>query len=201
MNFKTLFWPALVILLLPTVSYGADPISSTPSLAQPSTRAPFQWRKDPRFEKFVPDPALPEMVALDKTKLQIGRTFSLSMTALNTISVQEKDALAKLLNVPQTVVSNLIASCVKEQWADADTLGKELRACITDYKFLVHVWNEFVSLEQESPKKEARAALAAGEVEKAWQLYPAPASDHPKPPPPLNLRIVKDSENVALPAK
>src|SRR5690349_9444279 len=132
MNLKTLFWPALIVLFLQISSYAADPINATLTPAQPSTRAPFQWRKDPRFEKFVPEPALPEMIALDKTKLQIGPTFSLNMTALNLITVQEKDALAKLLNVPHTVVSNLIASCVKDQWADAETLGQKLRASITD---------------------------------------------------------------------
>src|SRR5262249_40189380 len=107
----------------------------------------------------------------------------------------EKDSLTKLLQVPPGVVTRFIDNVSKNPKPDAQALARDLTVCVTDYRFLVHVWNEFVSLEQDSPKKEARQALAAGDVEKAWQLYPAPTGSNHNPTPPQGLRIVSDSNS------
>lgn len=179
----------------------AKPAEAAQVQAADSTAIPFRWRKDPRFEKFVPDPALPEMVAVDKAKLQVGRDLKIDLAALSHLSSEEKESLAKVLHVPTSVVSRFVESFSSSRVTDAEGLAKELRACVTDYRFLTHVWNEFVSLEQDSPKKEARQALATGDVEKAWQLYPTPTGGRQKPPPPQNLRIAVDSGAGKPPSK
>jgi hypothetical protein len=197
MTFKHHSWLLIVPLLLAldtrAADQGASPQESSPPL--------FQWRKDPRFATFAPNPALPQMIALDKTKVQIEAVLTLDISALSSISDQDQNVLAKLLNLPQTACSNCLASLATHKITDAEILIKELRTYATDYRFLLHVWNEFVSLEQASPKKEARTALASGDLEKAWQLYPTPTGDHPKPPPPTGLRVVKHGEENPPPGK
>jgi len=197
-----------LLLSFAAAGWGAEPVITTEKPAEAthvqatdSTATLFRWRKDPRFEKFVPDPALPEMVAVDKAKLQVGRDLKIDLAALSHLSSEEKESLAKVLHVSPTVVSKFVESFSSNRVADAEGLSKELRACVTDYRFLVHVWNEYVSLEQDSPKKEARQALATGDVEKAWQLYPTPTGGRQKPPPPQNLRIAVDSGGEKPPNK
>ena len=201
-----LFWRSQMVLSLALAGWGAEPVTDSTKPAEASAIKPtesvvktFAWRKDPRFEKFVPEPALPQMITLEKTTLQIGADLQISLAVLTQMSKAEKDSLAKLFQVPLPVVTKFIEGIATKPQTDAEIFAKDLRAAITDYRFLVHVWNEFVSLEQDSPKREARQALAAGDVEKAWQLYPAPTANHPKPPPPQNLRIVSDSNSNKSP--
>jgi len=202
---KRLIWLSLYACYFGFTWWAAETVTATVKPTDPvihvnhPVRNSSAWRKDPRFEKFLPDPALPPIVALEKATLRVGPDLKISLAVLTQMSDQEKDSLAKLLHVPTSVVTKFIATSSTTPQTDAETFAKELRACVIDYRFLVHVWNEFVSLEQDSPKKEAREALAAGDVEKAWQLYPTPTGSHPKPPPPQNLRIVSDSNSSPPP--
>jgi len=121
MNFKKHCWLFLLLFLPGFTSWASDLATST----QPATTP---WRKDPRFAKFVPDPALPQMIVLDKTKVQVETALTLNLGALSTISDQDRNALAKLLNVPQSVCSKCLAALASQKITDADVLVKELRA-------------------------------------------------------------------------
>ena len=130
--------------------------------------------------------------------VQLGEKQILEARHLEQMTAEEQEVLGEVFAVPPPLITRFIKGRYKPEW-NADQVAKEFRACITDYKFLVHTWNEFVSLEGDSPKKEARQALQAGDVAKAWQLYPVDRGG--RPPPPQNLRIAADPAGGSQPNK
>jgi hypothetical protein len=166
---------------------------SKPAQAQEKAD-PVQGRQMQRYKSFVRQASLPPIRTIN-VLIEVGSLVEMDVTRLAQISVQEKEALAGQFSVPIGVINKLVESVASNSPPSADQLVQELRTAVIDYKFLLIEWDRFhPPAEGQQTKSNALAALQAGDLAQAWDLYDglarpaAPAITRPAPP--TNLRVV-----------
>jgi hypothetical protein len=171
---------------------GAPETQAAPAQGQAE---PVQGRQMVRYKAFVRQAVLPLMSVTTNGLIEVGGVAKLDVTGLAQLSVPEKEALAGQFSVPLGVIDTLLESVASNPSPAADQVVQELRSAVIDYKFLDIEWGRFhPPPEGQQTKSDALAALQAGDLAKAWELYDglarpgAPAISRPAPP--TNLRVV-----------
>jgi hypothetical protein len=173
------------------------PAGTPDSVAAPAPRqaAPVQGRQMGRYKAFVRQAGLPPISVATNGLIEVGGVVKIDVTELAQLSVPEKEALAGQFSVPRGVIDTLLGSVASNPSPAADPVVQELRTAVIDYKFLDIEWGRFhPPPEGQQTKSDALAALQAGDIAKAWELYDglarpgAPAISRPAPP--TNLRVV-----------
>jgi hypothetical protein len=155
---------------------------------------PVQGRQMQRYKAFVRQASLPP-IRTTNVLIEVSSPVEIDVTRLAQISVQEKEALAGQFSVPVGVIKTLVERIASNSPPTADQFVQELRTTVIDYKFLQIEWDRFhPPAEGQQTKSNALAALQAGDLAQAWDLYDglarpgAPAITRPVPP--TNLRVV-----------
>lgn len=148
-----------------------------------------------RYKAFVRQADLPLIQITTNDLIEVGGVVEMDVTRLAQLSFQEKEALARQFSVPVGVIDNLVERVASNSSPAAGQFVQELRTAVIDYKFLQIEWDRFhPPTEGQQTKSNALAALQAGDLAKAWELYDglarpgAPAIARPAPP--TNLRVV-----------
>jgi hypothetical protein len=148
-----------------------------------------------RYQAFVRQAGLPLITVTTNVLIEVGGVVKIDVTALAQISVQEKEALAGQFSVPVGVIDTLVERLASNSPPAADQLVQELRTAVIDYKFLQIEWDRYhPPTESQQTKSNALAALQAGDLAQAWELYDGLARPGApvitRPAPPTNLRVV-----------
>jgi hypothetical protein len=156
---------------------------------------PVQGRQMQRYKAFVRQAGLPLITVTTNGLIEVGGVFEMDVTRLSQLSVQQKERLAGQFSVPVGVIDTLVEHVASNPPPAADQLVQELRTAVIDYKFLRIEWDRYhPPTEGQQTKSDALAALQAGDLAKAWELYDglerpgAPAITRPAPP--TNVRVV-----------
>ncbi len=174
-----------------------------PPVAEPDSR-PIQAQKPPcpvlgremeRYKAFVRQADLPLITVTSNILIEVGGVVKIDLTRLAQLSAQEEGALAELFRVPVAVVVKPVQQVAKNSSTTADRFAQELRTAVIDYRFLRIEWDRYhPPTAGQQAKSDALAALEAGELAKAWELYDGLARPQPpaiaRPAPPTNLRVV-----------
>lgn len=146
-----------------------------------------QGRQHPSYLVFASHFALPAIIVVGATTLEVDGKMKIDVSRLDQLTTQQKESLAGQLEIPIGVVDNLLASFSGPAPTDAAQLAGRLRVAVTDYKYLLERWNRYLPpAGRENVKADALLALQAGELDKAWGLY----AGLPKPAPPTGFQIV-----------
>ena len=152
-------------------------------------------RQMERYKAFVRQAGLPPITLSTNILIEVGGVVKMDVTRLGQISVQEKEALAGQFSVPVGVIDTVVQRVASNSPPAADQLVQELRTAVIDYRFLQIEWDRFhPPTEGQQTKSNALAALQAGDLARAWELYDglarpgAPAISRPAPP--INLRVL-----------
>jgi hypothetical protein len=98
-------------------------------------------------------------------------------------------ALAKKFGMPLNALNSVVGKLVDDEALRGSDLATSLRTVVIDYRFLEDRWNRLhpagLALQI---KKQGIAALAAGDVDRAWALF----ESLPRPQAPANLHISGD---------
>jgi hypothetical protein len=147
-----------------------------------------------RYQAFARQAELPPITVTNNSTIKVG-TVETDTARLAELSVQDKEALAEQFKVPPSVIDKVAQRIANSPDPAADQLAQELRTAVIDYRFLRLEWDRYHPPVEGQPLKiAALAALQAGDVIKAWELYdglrkPQPPAA-PAPAPPANLRVV-----------
>jgi hypothetical protein len=172
------------------------PAGAPDAQAAPAQRQaePVQGRQMGRYKAFVRQAVLPLISITTNGLIEVGGAAKIDVNGLAQLSVPEKEALAGQFSVPPGVIDTLLESVASNPSPAADQVVQELRTAVIDYKFLEIEWERFhPPTEGQQTKSDALAALRAGDIAKAWELYDglarpgAPAISRPAPP--SNLRV------------
>ena len=191
----------VVCAVLAQCLFSGQAADVVPAGAPASKPAPAQEKADPvqgrqmqRYKSFVRQASLPP-IRTTNVLIEVGSLVEIDVTRLAQISVQEKEALAGQFSVPVGVISKLVERVASNSPPAAAQFVQELRTAVIDYRFLRIEWDRFhPPVEGQQTKTNALAALQAGDLAQAWDLYDGLA--RPGTPaitrlaPPTNLRIV-----------
>ena len=86
-----------------------------PSLSLPAA----QGRQHPSYQVFAGQLALPAIIVVDETTLEIGGTLKIDVSRLDQFTTQQKETLAGLIEVPVGVADKLLKSFSNSAPADA----------------------------------------------------------------------------------
>ena len=182
-----------------TLAYAADPLPAQapdrpPGPAQKPAYVP-QGHQMQRYQAFARQAKLPLMTITNQTELEVGETVKSDVTRLAQVSSREKEALAGQFGVPVGVMEVVVQRVASSSPPSAAQLAQELRTAVIDYRFLQIEWDRYhPPAEGQTTRATALAALQAGDISKAWELYDglhkpqAPAVAPPAPP--ANLRVI-----------
>lgn len=170
-----------------------EPVSEPTQVRQPAYVP--QGRQMERYKAFVRQAELPLITVTNNTLLEVRGAVKLDVTRLAQFTSQKQAALAGQFGVPAGVIGKLVQRVASGPPPSAGQLVQELRTVVIDYRFLQREWERYTPpAEGQTAKRDALAALQAGDITKAWELYdglrrpPAPAIGAPAPP--TNLRVV-----------
>ena len=154
-----------------------------------------QGRQMERYKAFARQAKLPLITATNSALLEVGGMVKTDTTRLAQLSIQEKEALAGQFAVPVGVVDKLVQRVASSPPPGAGQFAQELRTAVVDYRFLQIEWKRYhPPTEGQKTKAVALAALQAGDISKAWELYDGlrkpQAPSIAAPAPPANLRVV-----------
>jgi hypothetical protein len=140
-----------------------------------------------RYKAFARQTELPLISVTSNTLIEVGGTVKTEVARMAQLSIRKKEALAGQFGVPVGVIEKLAPCVTNSSSPGADQLVQELRTAVIDYRFLQIEWDRYhAPVEGQQAKSNALAALQAGDLDRAWELYDALR----KPLPPANLRIV-----------
>jgi hypothetical protein len=167
--------------------------SQAVQLQKPS-HVPQGWEME-RYKAFFRQAELPPITVVDSSRVEVGGTVKVDMARPGQITGEQRQSLARQLGVPAGVIGKLQQRLASGARPGADECARELRRAVVDYRFLKQEWERYnPPVEGRANRQEALAALEAGDVTKAWELYDglrrprAPALGAPAPP--TNLRVV-----------
>jgi hypothetical protein len=182
-----------------TLVQAADALAIKESGSQPTqVQTPAytpRGRQMERFKAFARQAELPAIAVTNSSLVEVGGTVKIDITRLDQLPAQEKEALAGQFRVPAGVIDKVLERAATNSPSNADQLAQQLRAAVIDYRFLRIEWDRYhPPAEGQNTRTAALAALQAGDINKAWELYDglrkpqAPAIAAPAPP--ANLRII-----------
>jgi hypothetical protein len=138
----------------------------------------------PAYSFIAAQLSFPNIAAAGERVLQINGVARLDFAAPN--ETQVTSPLAAQLRIPLAALTGLIRQLANETALTGPELAASFRTALVDYKFLEERWNKFHPAGTGLQVKQAAlAALAAGDLERAWTLF----EDLPKPRPPRQLKI------------
>ena len=171
------------------------PVSPPTQAQKPAD--PIQGRQMERYKAFVRQAALPLITVTTNVLIEVGGVVKIDVARLAQLSTQEKEALTGQFSVPVGVIDKLVERVASNSPPAADQLAQELRTAVIDYKFLQIEWDRYhPPTEGQQTRSNALAALQAGDLANAWELYDglarpgAPAITRPALP--TNLRVVSE---------
>ena len=143
-----------------------------------------------RYKAFVRQAELPLITVTTNGSLQVGGVVKMDATRLAQLSAPEKEVLAGQFQFRSGSSINWWSVLARNPPPAADQLAQELRTAVIDYRFLQIEWDRYhPPAEGQKTKSDALAALQAGDISKAWELYDglrrprAPAIAAPPRPP------------------
>ena len=145
-----------------------------------------------RYKAFARQAEMPTITVTNETTLQVGGTVKTDLNRLAELSTQDKEALAAQFGVPAGVIGKVAERAASNEPLNAAQFARDIRTAVIDYRFLQGEWKRYK--EGQKIKADALAALQAGDISKAWELYDglqkpqAPSISRPLPP--TNLRVV-----------
>jgi hypothetical protein len=161
-----------------------------PDTQPPAVQRPVyipQGRQMKRYEAFARQAELPSITVTNNTVLQIGGVVNTDAVRLAQLSTREREALAAQFRIPVGVIDKLVQRLALSSPPAAEQLAQEIRTAVIDYRFLKVEWEHYhPPAEGQKTKAAALAALQAGDISKAWELYDGLV----RPPPPASLRVV-----------
>jgi hypothetical protein len=165
----------------------ASPVQEAP--------CPPRGRQMERYKAFARQTELPPITVTSNTLIEVGVAVKLDISRLGRLTAKEQDALAGQFGVPVGVIEKLVQQVAIGSTPDADRLIQELRRAVIDYRFLRGEWERYnPPAEGQKTKRDATAALQAGDINKTWELYDGLRKPQPPaigaPAPPSNLRVV-----------
>jgi hypothetical protein len=169
----------------------ADPLPVNGSAAQivPPPKAVYapKGRQMERYKAFARQAKIPTIAITNTVAIEVGGAVKTDLKRLGQLSDSEKAALAGQFGVPAEVVGNLMERAATNSAPDAEQVAQNVRTAVVDYKFLQREFEQYhPPTEGQKVKSDALAALQAGDVTKAWELY----DGLQRPAPPSNLRII-----------
>ncbi len=170
---------------------GADNLAGSKPDGQPAqARTPGytpQACQMQRYKAFARQAELPPVAVTNGNLVTVGGVVKLDVTQLPRLTRQEQEALAARFSVPTAVITNVVQHTAGSSSPDAAQLAQDLRTAVIDYRFLQIEWDRYHPPTAGQPTKAAAlAALQAGDISKAWELY----DGLQRPAPPANLRVV-----------
>ena len=162
-----------------------EPVSQN-APAQTPAYAP-KGRQMERYKAFARQAEMPAITVTNKTTLEVGGAVKTDLNRLGQLSGSEKEALAGQFRVATGVIGKVIEGATNTPSAGAAQVVQDIRTAVIDYRFLQGEWGRYhPPAEDQKLKADALAALQAGDISKAWELY----DGLQRPAPPANLRIV-----------
>jgi hypothetical protein len=165
-----------------------EPVAQTAPVQTPLYNP--QGRQMARYKAFARQAEMPAITVTNNTTLQVGDTLKTDLNRLAQLSIQEKEALAGQFGVPAGVIGKVAERAANNEPPNAAQVAQDIRTAVVDYRFLQGEWDRYnPPLEGQKVKTDAIAALQAGDISRAWELYDGlqrPAA----PPAPSNLRVV-----------
>jgi len=187
----------LVQGLTPTRAGDVSPVGEPDRQPTQAQKPPYpvHGREMERYKASVRQADLPLITVTSNILTEVGGVAKIDVTRLAQLSTQEKEALAQLFRVPVAVVDKPVQRVAKNSPPTAEQLAQELRTAVIDYRFLHIEWDRYhPPTAGQQAKSEALAALQAGELARAWELYDGLSRPQPpalaRPAPPTNLRVV-----------
>ena len=184
----------IVRVEVPTEEELPEEPASQAAQIQKASYVPQGWQME-RYKAFFRQAELPPITVADGSQIEVGGTVKLDMARPGQSTSQQRQSLASQLGVPAGVIGTLLQRLASGAKPGADECVRELRRAVVDYRFLKQEWERYnPPAEGRANQQEALAALEAGDVTRAWQLYDglrrpqAPALGAPAPP--TNLRAV-----------
>ena len=185
----------------PTPAQAADVLPAKESASQPAQAAnpagKPQGHQMRRYQAFARQAELPLITVTNRTMIEVGGVVKIDVARLAQLSTQEKEALTGQFSVPVGIIDKLVERVASNSPPAADQLAQELRTAVIDYKFLQIEWDRYhPPTEGQQTRSNALAALQAGDLANAWELYDglarpgAPAITRPALP--TNLRVVSE---------
>ena len=176
---------ALVMQCLGPARAG-DALPAQTALAPKPAYTP-KGRQMERYKAFARVAKLPTILISNQTTLEVGGAVKADLNGLARLSAKEKEALAGQFGVPAGVVGKVIERAVKSSSSGGAQVAQDLRTAVIDYRFLEGEWGRYHPPAQgQQVKADALAALKAGNLSRAWELY----DGLQRPAPPANLRII-----------
>ena len=181
---------ALVIQCL-NLARAADTLSVTEPVAPtaPAQKPAYtpKGRQMERYKAFARQAEMPSITVTNRTMLEVGGAVRTDLKRLGQLSGSEKAALADQFGVPAGVIGNVVERAAKNPSPGAAQIAQDIRTAVIDYRFLQGEWGRYhPPAEGQQLRAKALAALQAGDISKAWELY----DGLQRPAPPANLRIV-----------
>jgi hypothetical protein len=144
-------------------------------------------RQMERYKDFARQVKLPAITVTNVAAIEVGDTVQADLKRLGQLSDREKAALAGQFGVPADVIGKLMERAATNSAPGADRVAQDIRTAVIDYRFLQREWEQYhPPADGQKVKAEALAALQAGDVSKAWELY----DGLQRPAPPSGLRII-----------
>lgn len=175
----------------PDAARAADALTVTEPGTQtaPDQKAAYtpKGRQMERYKAFARQAEMPAITITNTTVLDVGGAVKTDLKRLGQLSGSENAALARQFGVPVEVISKVIQRATNNASPGAAQLAQDIRTAVVDYRFLQGEWGRYhPPAESQKVKADALAALQAGDISKAWELY----DGLERPAPHSNLRII-----------
>jgi hypothetical protein len=174
-----------------SLTYAGDPLpvnaSATQIVPAPKTAYTPKGRQMERYKAFVRQAKVPTIVVTNAAAIEVGGIVKTDIKRLGQLSDSDKTALASQFVVPADVVGKLMECAATNSAPDAGQIAQNVRTAVIDYKFLQREFEQYhPPAAGQKIKSDALAALQAGDVTRAWELY----DGLQRPAPPSNLQII-----------
>jgi hypothetical protein len=181
---------ALVIQCLNSVR-AADTLSvKTPGAQTAPAQKPAyvpKGRQMERYKAFERAAKMPAILISNQTTLEVGSAVKTDLNRLAQLSAKEKEAWAGQFGVPAGVIGRVMERATSNPLPGAAQVAQDIRTAVIDYRYLEGEWGRYhPPAEGQQRKTEALAALKAGDIDRAWELY----DGLHRPAPPANLRVI-----------
>jgi hypothetical protein len=167
----------------------ALPVKEPGTQTAPAQMAAYtpKGREMERYKAFARQAEMPAITVTNTTVLDVGGVVKTDLNRLGQLSGSENAALARQFGVPVEVINKVIQRATNNASPGAAQLAQDIRTAVVDYRFLQGEWGRYhPPAESQKVKADALAALQAGDISKAWELY----DRLQRPAPPANLRVV-----------
>jgi hypothetical protein len=190
MAFRSLAACALMIQCLnPALASDALSVKESGAQIAPVQKPAYvpKGRQMERYKAFARQAEMPAILISNKTTIEVGGAVKTDLNRLAQLSDREKEALAGQFGVPVGVIGKVMERAATNASPGAAQVVQNIRTAVIDYRFLEGEWGRYhPSAEGQQLKADALAALKAGDINKAWELY----DGLQRPAPPTNLRVV-----------